>query len=238
MLPHGRVEEGAFAGRLRVSVVVSPRLTPQAGRRADARRVPRVAELADDADNVTLRLRIGAAPAIDLERIWPRPTQNSVDDFFSGSDTPVAGFVFKNMAQVNLHSFAVRNVLGLLRKHYGVLAVQSASTHPTLLPWKNAHPGLKGMLTELGTRTQTINLGDRQIECRCPASTGSSTRTIREGLERRLGDLVFGPRAGSRRPTAGIGVDAQGNPVPARRSRSARCRPTGSIRPAAARARR
>ena len=54
--------------------------------------------------------------------------------------TPVAGFVFKNMAQVNLRSFAVRNVLGLLRKHYGELAVQSAGTHPTLLPWKTRIP--------------------------------------------------------------------------------------------------
>ena len=30
VLPHGRVETGPAAGRLRVSIVVSPRLTPQA----------------------------------------------------------------------------------------------------------------------------------------------------------------------------------------------------------------
>ena len=50
--------------------------------------------------------------------------------------------MFKDMAQVNLRSFPVRNVLGLLRKHYGALAVQSAAAHPTLLPWQaTPHPG-------------------------------------------------------------------------------------------------
>ena len=34
-------------------------------------------------------------------------------------DTPVAGFVFKNMAQVNLRSYPVRNVLALVRQYYG-----------------------------------------------------------------------------------------------------------------------
>ena len=139
------------------------------------------------------------------------------------------------MAQVNLRSFAVRNVLGLMRKHYGALAVQSASTHPTLLPWKNAHPGLKGMLTELGTRTQTINLGERQIEVPLPGFDRFFDQDNPEGLERRLGDLVFGPKSRFQAETAGIGVDEAGqSDRRRRRSRSAHCRPTGSIRPAAA----
>ena len=44
VLPHGRVNEGPNAGRLRVSVVVSPRLTPQA---ADEQTLAAFPELLD-----------------------------------------------------------------------------------------------------------------------------------------------------------------------------------------------
>jgi hypothetical protein len=33
--------------------------------------------------------------------------------------TPVAGFQFKDMSEVNLRSFPVRNVLGFVKRHYG-----------------------------------------------------------------------------------------------------------------------
>lgn len=211
VLPYGRVEDGAFAGRLRVSIVVSPRLTPLAASEQTLGAFPEWLNWPETLSHVTLGLRIGAAPAIDLERI--SQADPSLWTRLFGSATPVAGFVFKNMALVNLRSFAVRNVLGLVRKHYGALAVQSASTHPTLLPWKNAHPGLKGMLTELGTRTQTINLGDRQIEVPLPGFDRFFDQDNPEGLERRLGDLVFGPRSRFQAAAAGIAVDAQGNPV-------------------------
>jgi hypothetical protein len=118
------------------------------------------------------------------------------------------------MSLVNLHSFAVRNVLGLLRTYYGLLAVQSASSHPTLLPWKDAHPGLKGMLTDLGTRTHKISFGDRQVELPLPGFSRFFDDKNREGLEQRLGDQVFGPRSRFRTASVGIDVDEAGNPIP------------------------
>jgi hypothetical protein len=210
VLPHGRYTDGDHAGQLRVSIVASPRLTPEAADQQTLQSFPEWVRWPDSLKNVRFRLRIGAA-AVDLQ-----PTSQADPDlwsrFFTGA-TPVAGFVFKNMAQVNLRSFAVRNVLGLLRTHYGGLAVQSAGTHPTLLPWKNAHPNLKGMLTDVGTRTQTINLGDRQIELPLPGFNRFFDQDNPEGLDRRLGDLVFGPKSRFRATAIGIGVDAQGNPV-------------------------
>src|SRR5215216_3929479 len=128
VLPHGRVEEGPLAGRLRVSVVVSPRLTPQtAGEQtltsfADWRNWPKTL------DAIAFKLRVGSN-TVALEPI--AKTDPELWDRLLPGHTPVAGFVFKDMSQVNLRSFPVRNVLGLLREHYGKLAVQSGSTHPT-----------------------------------------------------------------------------------------------------------
>src|SRR5262245_14753964 len=211
VLPHGRVEEGEFKGRLRVSIVASPRLTPQSDAEQVLSAFPEWLEWSSTLDQVKFRLRINNNPPVDLERLskvdaglWERLFPDT---------TPVAGFEFKNMSLVNLRSFAVRNVLGLLRTYYGLLAVQSASSHPTLLPWKDAHPGLKGMLTDLGTRTQTFNFGDRQIEMPLPGFSRFFDDKNREGLEQRLGDLVFGPRSRFRTPSVGIDVDQAGNPV-------------------------
>jgi len=210
VLPHGRYEDGTFAGRLRVSIVASPRLTPEAPDQQTLHSFPEWVRWPDTLKNVKFRLRIGAA-VVDLQPT-SQPDPNLWSRFFSEA-TPVAGFVFKNMSQVNLRSFAVRNVLGLLRTHYGGLAVQSAGTHPTLLPWKNAHPNLKGMLTDAGTRTQIVNLGDRQIELPLPGFNRFFDQDNPEGLDRRLGDLVFGPKSRIRTTATGVGVDAQGNPV-------------------------
>src|SRR4029077_10571306 len=109
-----------------------------------------------------------------------------------GPQTPVAGFVFKDMSKVNLRSYAVRNVLGFLRKHYGKLAVQAASNHPTLLPWRSAHPDLKGMLGALGTRTRGFDLADRHSERPWPGFD----RFFDDGersTEGMLNQTVFGP---------------------------------------------
>lgn len=208
VLPFGRAADGS--GRLRVSIVASPRLTPQAANEQVLGAFPEWVNWPKTLNDVKFRLRIGAQ-SVDLE-----PASKPDPDLWArlfNANTGVAGFVFKNMAQVNLRSFAVRNVLGLMRKHYGVLAVQSAATHPTLLPWKSAHPNLKGMLTELGTRTQTINLGDRQIEVPLPGFDRFFDDRNGEGLDRRLGDLVFGPKSRFSGRATGTGVDGQGNPV-------------------------
>src|SRR5262249_6267490 len=125
-------------------------------------------------------------------------------------------FEFKNMALVNLRSFAVRNVLGLLRKHYGALALLSAGTHPTLLPWKNAHPNLKGMLAELGTRTHLTDFSSLQIERLMPGFDRlfQEKPPEGEGLETQLRDLVFGPRSRFPGTSVAIGVDEHGKPLP------------------------
>ena len=126
------------------------------------------------------------------------------------------------MRKVNLRSYAVRNVLGFVRKHYGKLAVQAAGTHPTLLPWKGAHPDLKGMLTDARHAHPGHHLGDRQSSCRCRASTASSTTTGRSSEDSRT---VFGPGSPFRRrpsPSTPKSRGTRPGPMP-----SACCRPTG-----------
>jgi len=63
------------------------------------------------------------------------------------------------MSKVNLRSYSVRNMLGYVKRHYGRLAVQSASNLPSLLPLKDAHPDLKTMVSEAGTRTVKFQTG-------------------------------------------------------------------------------
>jgi hypothetical protein len=210
VLPHGRFEKGKLAGRLRVSIIASPRLTPQTAMEQVLKAFPEWANWPETLAKVKFQLRIGVQPPVDLQPVsaadavlWARllPPQ-----------TPVAGFVFKDMSKVNLRSYAVRNVLDLMRRHYGTLAAQSAGTHPTLLPWKHAHPDLKGMLTELGTRTQTINLGDRQIEVPLPGFDRFFDDKSKEGVENRLRARVFGKNSTYRAAAVGISADGEGNP--------------------------
>ena len=107
----------------------------------------------------------------------------------------------------------MRSVLALVRQYYGNLAVQSSSTHPTLLPWKDAHPGLKGMLTDLGTRTQQINLGSGSIQVPVPGFNRFFDDDNKEGIDARLRALVFGSKSRNRGTSTGAGVDPQGNPT-------------------------
>lgn len=206
VLPWGRV-----GNRWRVSVVVSPRLTPETANEGVLAAFPEWRDWPQTLASVRFGLRIGAQ-TVGLRPIT-QPDSALWTTLFSDA-TPVAGFVFKDMSKLNLRSFPVRNVLGTLRKHYASLAVQSAGTHPTLLPWKDAHPGLKGMLTDLGTRTQKISLGDRQIEVPLPGFDRFFDDANREGLEQRLRQMVFGPKSNYRLPAVGIGADDAGNPLP------------------------
>ncbi len=206
-LPYGRVTEGPLAGRLRVSIVVSPRLTPETA----AEQKLGAAGFADFLDwPKTLAAAkprlIVAGKTIPLELIgktWP----GLWGQFFSKS-TPVAGFVFKDMSGVNLRSYAVRNVIGFLRKHYGGLATQAAGTHPTLLPWSEAHGVLKGMLVDLGTRTQKVYLGHTAIESLLPGFDRFFDNKNEGALEQRLRGLVFGPDSIYHSPV----VDVTGQP--------------------------
>lgn len=204
VLPWGRVPDGQrLAGNWRVSVVVSPRLTPEA---PDEQLVKAFEEFINWPKAVTdakFSLRIGSQETALIPLAAPDP---DLWDRIIPETTPVAGFVFKDMSKVNLRSFALRNVLRCLRRNYGALAVQSADDHPTLLPWRNADPGLKGFLTELGTRTQTINLGDRQVEFALPGFS----RFFDDGFEKRIDGTVFGGRGLYTMPVEDAEVRSEG----------------------------
>jgi hypothetical protein len=213
-LPYGRITEGDFAGRLRVSIVVSPRLTPAAASEqqlgaadfSDFHNWPKTL----DAAKLSLDINGSVVP---LEIISKRdPTLWG--QFFTDS-TPVEGFVFNDMSRVNLRSYSVRNVLGFVRKHYGNLAVMSAGTHPTLLPWKDAHGSLKGMLTDLNTRTSEIVLGNTVIRALQPGFDRFFDDKNQESLERRMRGLVFGPDA-PREPVVGIDGSRSDASIPLR----------------------
>ena len=205
VLPWGRDDRG----RLRVSLVASPRLTPEA---ADEQRLAAFPDVLDWPGTLAgLRLSAQIGP----DEVGLEPVSAAEPALFKqvfDENTPVAGFVFKDMSRVALRSFPVRTVLGTLRRHYGRLAVQATGMHPTLLPWNGAHPDLKGMLTDLGTRTRTFNFGDRPIEV---AEPGFSRFFGEEGdaLEKRLGASVFGPDGIYRGQVAAPDAEEQGGPA-------------------------
>ena len=208
VLPFGRVEEGEHKGLRRVSLMVSPRLTPESAAEQELSAFPEFLDWPTTVAGAELELAIGQTTValLPLNRgdpvLWGK---------LFGPRTPVAGFQFQDMSKVNLHSYPVRHVLGFLRRHYGRLAVQAASTHPTLLPWRDAHPDLKGMLTDLGTRTQKINLGDRQIEVPLPGFSRFFDDSGR-GLEERIRREVFSPEGRYRAPV--VGTDAEPGALP------------------------
>ena len=181
VLPFGRVREGEHERKWRVSVVVSPRLTPEA---ADEQALAAFAPWLDwpgALDSARFSLRLGA-DEVDLTRV-SKPDSATWRLFFD-KDTPVAGFVYKDMSATNLHSYPVKNVLSFSRDHYGQLATETGAEHPKLLPWSDADPGVKGMLTGIGTRTHIINFGDQQIEVPLPGFSRFHDGELDEELKR------------------------------------------------------
>ncbi|MHB1191494.1 MAG: hypothetical protein ACYC6F_00485 [Longimicrobiales bacterium] len=208
VLPHGRVEKGDYAGHFRVSVVVSPRLTPQATSEQKLGTFPEFLDWPATLATAKLSLRLHQA-TVGLVPLGQGDSGLWAELF--DKHTPVAGFEFQDMSKANLRSFPVRSVLGFLRKHYGKLAVQAAATHPTLLPWSQAHPDLKGMLTDLGTRTQKFSFGDRQVEVALPGFSRFFDDS-EKGLDHRIASEVFGPDGRYSAPVVGIGAEQGGLP--------------------------
>ncbi|MFN7000883.1 MAG: hypothetical protein ACK4ST_12780, partial [Elioraea tepidiphila] len=207
-LPFGRTKDG----RLRVSVVVSPRLTPEAASEQALAAFPDFLDWPGTLKRAKIGLRVGAT-TVPLQalgtpdsRLWRRLFDKA---------TPVAGFVFQDMSRVNLRSYPTRNVLRFVRRNYAKLAVQAATNHPTLLPWKGASGPLKDMLTEAGTRTQTINLGDRQIELPLPGFSRFFGGDGEQSLDKQLRANVFGPDSRYRAPLLAIAAPDDGPPAAA-----------------------
>ena len=120
VVPYGKVPDGPYAGHWRVSIVASPRLTPQAADEQILKAFPEFLDWPQTLGAARFELRIGS----DTVGLVPLGTPDAgLWKKLFGPQTPVAGFVFKDMSKVNLHSYAVRNVLGFVRKHYGKLAV-------------------------------------------------------------------------------------------------------------------
>lgn len=164
VLPNGRRGD-----RWCVSIVISPRLEPGSaaervlGHAAWQPWLDWPATLA--ALKAELVLPNGAVP---LEPVFAAPELKPDSALWTQlfhATLPVAPFTFMDMAAKNLRSYPVRGVLGLVRQHYTQLAQAAGEgDHPLLLPWREADPALKGLLTDLGTRTRKIDLGNRSIE--------------------------------------------------------------------------
>jgi len=205
-VPCGRVAEGPHKGCLRVSVVVSPRLTPVT---ADEQKLgaPGYAEFHDwpkTLSRLKLQLQIAGVPGL----LPLQPLQTASSELWAallGADTPVAGFQYTDMSRVNLRSYAVRNVLGFVREHYGKLAVSAAATHPTLLPWRHAEPSLKGMLSDAGTRTYPYVTGHSSLELPLPGF--DRFFDARDSIDKKLREHVFGSKSRYRAPV--VGIDGQ-----------------------------
>ncbi|EHR71494.1 hypothetical protein BurJ1DRAFT_2666 [Burkholderiales bacterium JOSHI_001] len=164
VLPNGRRN-----GRWCVSIVVSPRLKP--GSVAESRLGHSAwKDWADWPATVAAQKFELVLPngLVRLEPVVTAPELKPDSALWQQLFHPqllVAPFTFTDIAAQNLRSFPLRSVLGLVRQHYAQLSLQAGGgEHPRLLPWKDADPALKDLLTGLGTRTVKVNLGDRSIE--------------------------------------------------------------------------
>ena len=188
VLPYGYVPDGPRKGCLRLSIVVSPRLTPQAANEQVLAAFPEFLDWPDTLAGLKFAVEAGSAKiAADVIS----QTDASVwKDIFDAA-TFVDGFKFTDMRNVNLRSFAVRNVLKFVREKYEQLATTAGSERPRLLPWRDADPALKGMLEDLGVRTHKVNLGDRQVELPLPGFERFFDDKSRERPQRLVDQRVF-----------------------------------------------
>ncbi|MDR0780480.1 MAG: hypothetical protein LBF16_07260, partial [Pseudomonadales bacterium] len=162
VLPYGMSKE-----QRRISVVVSPRLTPQS--KAEQMlggtpvAFPEFINWPKTLQGTQFSLEGEPGGGVVALNLVSSPDGNLWTKFFN-PETPVTGFEFQDMSTVNLHSFSVRNVLSYLKRNYGKLALQSGTEHPTLLPWSGAQGDLRQMLEEVGTKTDTLNFGPGKVE--------------------------------------------------------------------------
>ncbi|PKP62892.1 MAG: hypothetical protein CVT86_06615, partial [Alphaproteobacteria bacterium HGW-Alphaproteobacteria-8] len=99
VLPHGRIGDGPDAGRYRVSVLVSPRLTPET---SDETRLGAFEEFLDWPKTLAggvFAVRIGAEE-VGL-RLLSKPDGEIWRKLFV-AETPVEGFRYADMSRINL----------------------------------------------------------------------------------------------------------------------------------------
>lgn len=197
VLPNGW-GRGAEDGALRLSVVVSPRLTPQAAdeqvlKAFDAfvdwpARLERE-KFAVEIDGQVVEAKV--ASVVDAS-LWPQVFP---------PETPVDGWQFTDMSQMNLRSFPARTIAQTLRKHYGAMAAQAGGEHPKLLPRDQTDPLLQGLLGDLGHDAGAVRKG-----------VGFS-RFFTPAFDRVIDSLVFNPQSHYEATAPAVGEDGHGVPM-------------------------
>ncbi len=211
VLPYGRITDEQGRDTHRISIVVSPRLTPEAANQQKLEAFPDFLDWPAALGRRRLSLRINNQD-VGL-RLLSQPNSQLWQTLLTPT-TPVAGFVYQDMSKVNLRSFAVRNVLGFMRRHYGQLAVDARKDHPTLLPWDNADSSLKGMLDDLGTRTITRDFGNESRTFVLPGFSRFLDRGNPESTDAYLDNTVFSGKSPYQGTSTGNKLDSNGLPLP------------------------
>lgn len=152
ILPYGTINK-----HYRVSVVVSPRLTPERPKEHilekfsdflnwpnEIEKAKFSAEIADIKDHAGPKFPLKLISEVDKD-LW--------GELFN-EETPVNGFMPPNMGRVNFRSYSIRNILGYTKEYYAKLAVSSPYSLPRLLPWDGANTDLKAMLEKVWPDTE------------------------------------------------------------------------------------
>ena len=117
ILPYGATgAPGERGTRRRVSVAVSPRLTPESVDEPILGKFPASLKWPDVLGGAKFSA-ISGGKQIGLELI-SKIDPDLWREFFT-EETPVAGFQYMDMSAVNLRSYSVRNMLGYVKRHYG-----------------------------------------------------------------------------------------------------------------------
>ena len=156
ILPYGVIDSGAYKNKRRVSVVVSPRLTPESPEEETLMSFEEFVNWPDTVLNGVKFSAIIADKMIPMELI-SKPDRELWFKLFPKL-TFVERFQYMDMGEVNLLSYPVRSILASLKEHYSRLAVESPSDLPQLLPWDRERNALKDMLEDVGTRVEKVDM--------------------------------------------------------------------------------
>ena len=148
-LPYEITDKGLY----RLSVVVSPRLTPESSKEKTLEFFPTFLNWPQEIEQAKLYVEI-ADMSDSAGKPIPLTVDHSIDaklwTTIFNKQTPVDGFNFLDMSKVKLRSYSVNRINNFVQRYYARLAVESPLDLPRLLPWDNANPALKSMLEEAG----------------------------------------------------------------------------------------